>query len=240
MLKVELVAPNFLGKGTGHKIATTEKNNIKKFAIKHTSGNYSINTSVEHLLIKLNSVKNYEDIPDTITFSYHSLIERNLDFKETLDVINLTAKLAAAKFDKRPKEIVFTGWAGDSALDDYHEKIVSAGFLGCTLSPRIYGIEAAEEATYRHTKDPSYWSPEAFSNKKIVVTESLPLDINLTFRQHQIMTMICTQGMTNYQIARRLSLSEATVKMHIGLVLKKYGVKNRSQLIFHYNKEKIG
>lgn len=240
MLKTEIVAPNFLGKGTESKISNRVKKDIKNFTTKHTSGNYTVNPSVEHLLIKLNSVKSYEDIPDTITFSYSSLIERNLDFKETRDVINLTARLAAAKFNKAPKEIIFTGWANGDTLDDYHEKIVSAGFLGCLISPRVYGLYAAEEANYRHTKDPSYWSPEAFSSKKIIVTNPTPLDINLTFRQQQIMTMICTQGMTNYQIARRLSLSEATVKMHIGLVLKKYGVKNRSQLIFHHNKEKIG
>jgi DNA-binding NarL/FixJ family response regulator len=106
----------------------------------------------------------------------------------------------------------------------------------------IYGIEAAEESMYCIKKDPSYWSPVALTNKSIATTsESLvkKLEITLTFRQEQILKMIYTHGMTNQQIAKRLDLSESTVKMHIGIILKKYAVRDRSQLIFSF-KEKIG
>jgi tripartite-type tricarboxylate transporter receptor subunit TctC len=54
---------------------------------------------------------------------------------------------------------------------------------------------------------------------------------SLTFRQNQIARLIINRGLSNEQIADALDLSEATVKLHAGLVYKKYGVKNRNQLI---------
>ena len=44
---------------------------------------------------------------------------------------------------------------------------------------------------------------------------------------------------TNYQIAKRLDISESTVKMHIGIVFKKYAVQDRSQLIFSLKRKKL-
>jgi tripartite-type tricarboxylate transporter receptor subunit TctC len=54
---------------------------------------------------------------------------------------------------------------------------------------------------------------------------------SLTFRQHEIARLIINRGLTNEQIADTLNLSEATVKLHAGLVYKKVGVKNRVQLV---------
>lgn len=54
--------------------------------------------------------------------------------------------------------------------------------------------------------------------------------IALTLRQEQILNLICTRGSSNKNIARILNLSESTVKLHIGAILKKYGLKNRTQL----------
>jgi DNA-binding CsgD family transcriptional regulator len=55
-------------------------------------------------------------------------------------------------------------------------------------------------------------------------------DIKLTTRQAQIMEMICSKGASNKVIARMLDLSESTVKLHVGHIFKKYGVKSRTQL----------
>ena len=72
------------------------------------------------------------------------------------------------------------------------------------------------------------------TKEKLITETHVPLEITLTFRQEQILTMIL-KGMTNYQIAKRLDLSESTVKMHIGLILKKYQVQHRTQLILSHN-----
>ena len=54
--------------------------------------------------------------------------------------------------------------------------------------------------------------------------------IILTVRQAQVLQLIQDRGASNKTIAKMLGLSESTVKLHIGAILKKYGVKNRTQL----------
>jgi len=54
--------------------------------------------------------------------------------------------------------------------------------------------------------------------------------ITLTVRQAQVLQIVQERGASNKIIARMLGLSESTVKLHMGAILKKYGVKNRTQL----------
>jgi DNA-binding CsgD family transcriptional regulator len=54
--------------------------------------------------------------------------------------------------------------------------------------------------------------------------------ITLTVRQAQVLQLVQTRGASNKTIARMLGLTESTVKLHMGAILKKYGVKNRTQL----------
>lgn len=54
--------------------------------------------------------------------------------------------------------------------------------------------------------------------------------MKLTKQQQKVHDFILS-GMTNKVIAKRIGITESTVKLHVTAVLKKYGVKNRSQLI---------
>lgn len=64
-----------------------------------------------------------------------------------------------------------------------------------------------------------------------------PFDLNiiLTSRESDILTLL-QEGQTNKQIARRLDMMESTVKVHIRNIFKKYGVQNRTSLVFVSNK----
>lgn len=55
-------------------------------------------------------------------------------------------------------------------------------------------------------------------------------DIKLTPRQKQVFTFVTKRGASNKIIAKALNITESTVKLHIGAILKKYGLKNRTQL----------
>lgn len=57
----------------------------------------------------------------------------------------------------------------------------------------------------------------------------------LTPRQSQIFSIIVTRGCSNKTIAKMLNISESTVKLHMGAILKKYGAKNRTQLVAFSN-----
>ena len=60
----------------------------------------------------------------------------------------------------------------------------------------------------------------------------------LTLRQQQVYELIITRGSSNKHIAKILSISESTVKLHIGAILKKYGLRSRTQLAV-FSKKKI-
>jgi len=69
---------------------------------------------------------------------------------------------------------------------------------------------------------------DRFKNKKV---KSDPEDdIRLTPRQQQILLLISQRGASNKVIAKTLNITESTVKLHVGAILKKYGVRNRTQL----------
>jgi DNA-binding NarL/FixJ family response regulator len=49
----------------------------------------------------------------------------------------------------------------------------------------------------------------------------------LTTRQDEIMRLVAS-GQSNKEIARKLGIAEATVKVHLGIVFKRFGVHNRT------------
>lgn len=52
----------------------------------------------------------------------------------------------------------------------------------------------------------------------------------LTKRQEEVLPLICNRGLSNKQIAKVLSISESTVKIHVSAIMKAYAVRNRTQL----------
>jgi DNA-binding CsgD family transcriptional regulator len=61
------------------------------------------------------------------------------------------------------------------------------------------------------------------------------MTINLTKRQSEVFHWL-QQGANNEHICQRLNITDATVKAHTGAIMKKYGVRNRMQLILSTTK----
>lgn len=57
------------------------------------------------------------------------------------------------------------------------------------------------------------------------------MSINVTPKEKLILDLLITRGLSNKQLARHLRCAESTVKMHVGHLLKKFGAKNRVQLV---------
>lgn len=55
-------------------------------------------------------------------------------------------------------------------------------------------------------------------------------DSNLTPREYDVLVLL-VQGLKNPQIAEELVVSVSTVKFHVGTILKKLGVQNRTQAV---------
>lgn len=83
------------------------------------------------------------------------------------------------------------------------------------------------------------WPPEVIEKysrrrddqKKVTNSDG----IDLTDRQAQVRDLLCERGLSNKAIARQLNISESTVKIHVGSILKRYGVRNRTQLALAVN-----
>lgn len=63
----------------------------------------------------------------------------------------------------------------------------------------------------------------------------LPADLRvaLTARESEIVAFVA-RGMTNKEVARRLSVSHETIKKHLKKVFVKLGVRHRTEVILHY------
>lgn len=80
--------------------------------------------------------------------------------------------------------------------------------------------------------------PDRIKHK--IASEKCHKEVTLTPRQEQILNLITTRGASNKMIARSLNISESTVKLHVASLLKKYCVRNRTQLaLFSKEKNKV-
>lgn len=60
---------------------------------------------------------------------------------------------------------------------------------------------------------------------------------NLTERQYEVARLISFKGLSNKQIARELGIGESAVKVHVGSMLKKYGLRDRTQLSNYFHSD---
>lgn len=68
-----------------------------------------------------------------------------------------------------------------------------------------------------------------------LATQDNTIALSLTPRQSQVLRLICHRGLSNKAIGNILKISESTVKIHTSAILRRYGVKNRTQLVLAYS-----
>jgi DNA-binding NarL/FixJ family response regulator len=87
------------------------------------------------------------------------------------------------------------------------------------------------------------WAPQSVLERALDVPRAGDLtpdhDAKLTRRELEIAREAAT-GMSNKEIAGRLSISEATVKAHLSNIFRKLKVRDRLQLVFRYHDLKRG
>lgn len=73
--------------------------------------------------------------------------------------------------------------------------------------------------------------PKVLEHVKPKKKTSEKKEIKLTTRQAQILDIIKSRGASNKNIAKMLNISESTVKLHVSAILRKYNLRNRTQLV---------
>lgn len=112
------------------------------------------------------------------------------------------------------------------------KELQKSGVLGIIPNHGSFGWEEAKKSILALWARIPYWPKhilEQLPGSKTPNNKKLG-EIKLTTRQQQILNLIKERGASNKVIAKTLNITESTVKLHVGLVLKKFGVKNRTQL----------
>jgi NarL family two-component system response regulator LiaR len=119
------------------------------------------------------------------------------------------------------------------ALTSFQEKelvrdALQAGAIGYLLK-NVSGDELAEAIRQAHGGRPTL-APEAVQALVQAPSEAETMAADLTRREQEVLALL-VKGMSNPEIAEKLFISRATVKIHISNILSKLGVASRAEAI---------
>ena len=106
------------------------------------------------------------------------------------------------------------------------QEAVNAGATGYLLK----NVSASElaDAVFAAAEGRTMMGPEAVQALVQMATDPRPIGSDLTSREREILVLLA-KGMTNHEIAQRTAISEATVRFHVGNILGKLEVGNRTE-----------
>lgn len=186
--------------------------------------------TVTNMLKYLNSVASASQIPSSINLDIEDPVFQQIAVGDLVSTIKLTNKLNALRFGEQHDTII-TVRAGEPISYATVDRLLSAGVDVIVPKLTVHGADAAVDFHFKKIKGDQYPSYLIDKNKTDFVLASVgQLHIPLTPQQHKIAHCVAKRGLSNKQIAKQFDIGESTVKLHIGLILKKYGIQNRTQL----------
>jgi NarL family two-component system response regulator LiaR len=108
------------------------------------------------------------------------------------------------------------------------QQALKAGVVGYLL--KNASIDALASAIRAAHEGRLALSPEATQALVNVATRDESAAFNLTEREQDILLLL-VEGLTNRQIAQRLSLSQSTIKFYVSSILAKMNVSSRTEAV---------
>ena len=121
---------------------------------------------------------------------------------------------------------------GSELCEEYVQRVIGAGAKG-------YLSLAAEESEVRMAlemvRDGSVWAPRRVLSRLLdrpSAAATVTQPPHFTARERQVLSLL-RAGQPNREIAQALGIDKATVKAHVGRLMRKVGVNNRTALAIH-------
>jgi DNA-binding NarL/FixJ family response regulator len=156
-----------------------------------------------------------------IVFRLDFLEREHMMLDEVLSMLSSLVKFVANK------KTVDIAVVSDRALDkNTLVKLKRNCVLGIIPAMRFFDKKHTITAYQTLVAGDAHWPAVCIKDTNTVKKNS----IALTDRQSQIFNMVAKRGMSNKQIAGALKISEQAVKNHVSIILRKFGLKTRTQL----------
>ena len=163
-----------------------------------------------------------------LTIHIDTILESNMSVAEWMELLNNTTK--AMHIHALIIGIVIRKTTPLSVIKELKKTTVR----GICLDISDYDIAdvnySLDQLLARQPHWPARIIDQLPGNAPKPVTSTDPSD-KLTTRQQQVLNLIVSRGSNNKDIARILGISPNTVKIHIGSIMKTYGVRTRLQLV---------
>jgi DNA-binding NarL/FixJ family response regulator len=117
---------------------------------------------------------------------------------------------------------------GEDISPEYIERVIGAGAKGYLP---ITAQEGEVRMAIETVRDGSVWAPRKVLSRLLDGAKDPPAP-RFTPREQQILQLL-RNGRANREIAAALRIDESTVKAHIGRLMRKVGVTNRTALTVH-------
>lgn len=174
------------------------------------------------------NIPSADRLPDIISLSMTDVFDNGtLSPIEYIDCYSNFIKLTNNRFNQRslPADIRIRVGA-KLVTRSQVEMLQKTNISGIGPMQVVYGKDAVDQSLNDLQKYGATWPSYLISDSHTAQQDVMVL----TPRQQTIFDLIRNRGLSNKQIGQYLNLSESAVKFHIGHILKKYGLRNRTQL----------
>ena len=162
--------------------------------------------------------------PHQIIFHYDTIGAMNASIPEVVTMLETELKIRGLSAR------IGVGIDRTTTLEKIKE-LKRSGIHGIVPSVSNWGIHECVQAIHALRDNESYWPKHIISTLPSSAKKKITEDgIKLTNRQEQVFRYIIERGASNKVIAKSLGISESAVKLHVTEILRKHGVKNRTQL----------